>query len=141
MLNGPQNALVPVRNTLPARWPNGSAGYTSDRSAGASPDLAALDLVDVETSLGDRAQVEKFLPDILGRALARCWIDRVFRAAFLADPVRTLSVHRIRLPASIRIHVVTEGQTRPMVVVSEEGLHGSPARRLLYLQLVMVAGK
>lgn len=141
MLNGPQNALVPVRNTLPARWPNGAGGYPNDRATGGGPDLAALDLVDVETSLGDRAQVEKFLPDILGRALARSWIDRAFRAAFVADPVRTLAAHRIRLPASIRINVVTEGQTRPMVVVSEEGLHGGPARRLLYLQLVMVAGK
>jgi hypothetical protein len=141
MSNGPQNALVPVRNTVPARRVHGPGGYRADTAANGGPDLAPLNLVAVETSLGDRAQVEKYLPDILGRALARSWIDGAFRAAFAADPIRTLAAHRIRLPASIRIDVVTEGQTRPMVVVSEEGPYGGPARRLLYLQLVMVAGK
>ena len=141
MSSGPQNALVPVRNTLPARRPGGLSAPNSRRSSQDETDLSPLDLVTAETSLGDRAQVEKYLPDILGRALARSWIDAAFRAAFAIDPVRTLAAHRIRLPDSIRIDVVTKGQTRPMVVVSEEGQLGGPARRLLYLQLVMVAGK
>lgn len=138
MPNGSHNALVPVRQTVPARR---AAAYRTDQSASDGPDLAPLNLVAVETSLRDRVQVEKYLPDILGRALARSWIDGAFRAAFIADPVRTLAAHRIHLPLSIRIEVVTEGQTRPMVVVYEESAYGGPARRLLYLQLVMVAGK
>jgi len=138
MSNGPQNALVPLRKTLPART-SGSSGPT--RAADRGPDAPAFDLVEEETSLRDRIQVEKFLPDILGRALARAWIDAGFRASFVANPVGTLAAHRIRLPASIRITVVTEGQIRPMVVVSEQGHDGTPARRLLYLQLVMVAGR
>jgi hypothetical protein len=139
MSNGPQNALVPLRDPLPVRaaraWGRASA------AANNANDAPSIDLVSEETSLRDRSQVEKYLPDILGRALARAWIDSGFRAAFIANPVGTLAAHRIHLPSSIRINVVTEGQIRPMVVVSEEGLHGAPARRLLYLQLVMVAGK
>ena len=33
-------------------------------------------LVRQETHLSNVSQVERFLPDILGRALARCWIDK-----------------------------------------------------------------
>jgi hypothetical protein len=141
MSNASHNALVPVPSMIPARrtLPRGSGSRGSYADIG--PDADPYHLVSAETSLGDRAQVERFLPDILGRALARSWFDGAFRAAFLADPVRTLAVHRIHLPATIRIDVVTQGQTRPMVVVFEEGTNGGPPRRLLYLQLVMVAGK
>jgi len=135
------HALVPVRVELPAR----RAKYRGDPVQRADTDQRAgpsdFELVAEETSLDDHAQIERFLPDILGRALARAWIDAGFRTAFCVNPKATLAAHRIRLPASIRIDVVTEGQTRPMVVVSETGLAGRPARRLLYLQLVMVAGK
>ena len=93
------------------------------------------------TRLENRAEVERFLPDILGRALARCWIDAGFRTRFCADPRGTLAEHRIELPGSIEIEVVTKGQTRPMVIVSERPSQGTQRRRLLYLQLVMVAGK
>lgn len=125
-------ALVPYRPTSPAR---GGRTAPPDRHG----DDSAFDLVSEDTALQDRAQVERFLPDILGRALARAWLDPAFRASLIRDPVATLAAHRIRLPASIRIDVVTEGQTRPMVVVSE--VIAGTARRLLYLQLVMVAGR
>ena len=128
-------ALVPAGRTLPARRPQ---AYDSDQNRGMSD---AYELVDKATVLEDRAQVERFLPDILGRALARAWIDQNFRRAFVRDPKGTLAAHHIRLPATIGIDVVTEGQTRPMVVVSERSDPLGPARRVLYLQLVMVAGK
>lgn len=133
-------ALVPVRAGLPV--PSGArrddAGGNGRRS---DTGPASLDLVAAATSLNDHAEIERYLPDILGRALARAWIDAAFRAEFCARPKATLAAHRIRLPDSIRINVVTEGQTRPMVIVSESGRGDRPARRLLYLQLVMVAGK
>ncbi|NEX45267.1 hypothetical protein [Pseudotabrizicola algicola] len=141
MSNGRQNALVPVRDLAPARRASSKVFDARAAYAESGPGADPYTLVNAETSLDDRAQVERFLPDILGRALARSWIDSSFRAAFLSDPVRTLAVHRIHLPATIRIDVVTEGQTRPMVVVYEESAKGAPRRRLLYLQLVMVAGK
>lgn len=140
MASRPSRALVPVA---------GNAVPTTGQGARQS---VPFDLVSVETALRDRAQVERFLPDILGRVLARCWIDSAFRTAFATDPKATLAAHRIHLPDSICIEVVTEGQTRPMVIVSEMtgasgpvgslgGSQNGTKRRLLYLQLVMVAGK
>ena len=141
MSNGPQNALVPFRPTLPTRQARIMNTVDVSVATARGPDMPPFNLVSEETSLRDREQVERFLPDILGRALARSWIDPDFRNAFATDAIQTLARHRIRLPAFIRIDVVIEGQTRPMVIVSEAGRHGAPARRLLYLQLVMVAGK
>ena len=134
MAESTSHALVPLKRALPAR-------RAEPDTRRAEPAAQAFDLVSQATVLEDRAQVERFLPDILGRALARAWIDTGFRRAFGLDPKGTLAAHRIRLPDSIGIEVVTEGQTRPMVIVSERATPHAPARRLIYLQLVMVAGK
>jgi hypothetical protein len=67
------------------------------------------DLVRHETHLRNRAQVERYLPDILGRALARIWIDPQFRDRFAADPVGTLASYDVYLPDNIEIEFVTEG--------------------------------
>jgi hypothetical protein len=96
-------------------------------------------LVEHETWLADRAQVERHLPDILGRALARAWIDPGFRMAFVADPKATLARCRLHLPDSIGIEVREEAGKRPMVIVNE--VVRSNPRRILFLQLVMVAGR
>ena len=135
MSHQPTTALVPFRGNVPVRrkrpW---QAQSVSDA-------IDAYALTAGATRLENRAEVERFLPDILGRALARCWIDAGFRTRFCADPRGTLAEHRIELPGSIEIEVVTKGQTRPMVIVSERPSQGTQRRRLLYLQLVMVAGK
>lgn len=99
------------------------------------------DLVKRETHLRNRAQVEKHLPEILGRALARIWIDPNFRDRFATDPVGTLAWYDVYLPESIEIDFVTEGTTRPQVVVYERLVRGMPRKRLLYLQLVLTAAK
>ena len=125
-------AIVPISG-----GPSRSEPHRDSGEATGTP----LDLVETRTSFHNRVQVERSLPDILGRALARAWIDPGFRAALVADPKETLARHRIHLPESICIDVVTEGQTRPLVVLSEIPPHGGPRRRLMYLQLVMVAGK
>ena len=96
-------------------------------------------LVDRETRLADRAQIEQHLPDIMGRALARAWIDPAFRKALVDDPKATLSRCRLHLPESIGIEVQEAPGKRPMVIVSE--LVSPRPRRILYLQLVMVAGR
>lgn len=100
-----------------------------------------FDLVRHETHLRNRSQVERFLPDILGRALARIWIDQTFRLRFSTDPKGTLADYGVHLPETITIDFVTEGTIRPQVVVYERMAPGVPPRRLLYLQLVMMAGK
>lgn len=120
-------ALVPVNLPVPV------AAQTPARP------FADFDLVDRETRLHTRAQVEQHLPDILGRALAKAWIDPRFRAAFADDPKGTLAACRLHLPGNIGIDVVAEPGKRPMVIVSEAAQ--PRPRRLLYLQLVMVAGR
>jgi hypothetical protein len=128
-------ALVPFSRNLPARRdaePATGAGTSSNGAYALSSGATRM-----ETS----AEVERYLPDILGRALARCWIDPAFFTQFCADPRGTLAAHRIELPKPIMIEVITKGQTRPIVTVSERIKGSLKTRRLLYLQLVMVAGK
>lgn len=129
-------ALVPVISRLPA--------LTRSRAEPEPPQAAVrqdFDLVQQETHLRNRSQVERFLPDILGRALARIWIDPVFRDRFATDPKGTLSAFGVHLPDTIHIDFVTQGTLRPQVVVMEQTRPDAPRRRLLYLQLVMMAGK
>jgi hypothetical protein len=129
-------ALVPVSSRLPALVRARVADDPRPRRAD-----QGFDLVQHETHLKNRSQVERFLPDILGRALARIWIDADFRARFAADPKATLAHYGVYLPSTIDIDFVTERTIRPQVVVHEQSLTGGPRRRLLYLQLVMMAGK
>lgn len=129
-LNLPQ-VLAPLAERLPAP----ARPAREDRHAD------AFDLVRTETHLKNRAQVERYLPDILGRALARIWIDPLFRDRFAAEPVATLAAYGVFLPDTISIVFETEGTARPRVVVYEQRGPLAPKRRMLYLQLVMMAGK
>lgn len=135
--------MQPLTNTAPvpfARYLPARANRRKDADH-AQTGRDAFALAAGATRLENSAEVERFLPDILGRALARCWIDAEFRHRFCSDPRTTLASHKIELPSNIDIEVVHHGQTRPMVVVSERQGGGLGRRRLLYLQLVMVAGK
>lgn len=137
-------ALVPFRALLPARQPREVEVLPPPNSAGGegpeAPDGSKFGLVRHETYLRDTEQVKRFLPDILGRALARIWVDRHFREAFAADPLGTMADYNVYLPKTIDVEFETEGVTRPRIVVYEQRA-GKERRRLLYLQLVMKAGK
>lgn len=137
-------ALVPIRAFLPARRPHEVEVLPppddSRWDGPQAPDGAKFGLVKQETYLRDTEQVKRYLPDILGRALARIWVDRNFRASFAADPIGTMAEYDVYLPASIEVEFQTEGVSRPRIVVYEQRKAG-PRRRLLYLQLVMKAGK
>lgn len=80
----------------------------------------------------------RFLPDILGRALARSWIDREFQTDFMLD-TKVCALYCF-LPQNVTIELETEGVTRPKVVVYETTRLGKQ-KSLMYLQLVMMAGK
>lgn len=97
-------------------------------------------LVRQETHLSNVSQVERFLPDILGRALARCWIDKAFRQEFFLAPKDTLSDYHVHLPEDILVSVETDPGERSKVVVYEQR-PGALPKRLMYLQLVMMAGR
>lgn len=138
-------ALVPFLSLLPRRPSRevevlpplpeaGRSGWSN-----APPEGAGFGLVRQETHLRDTDQVKQFLPDILGRALARIWIDRSFRERFAEDPIGTMAEYNVFLPESIDVEFVADGVSRPRIVVYERRLAG-PRRRLLYLHLVMMAG-
>ena len=57
-----------------------------------------LNIVDKEIFLENRQEVKKYLPEILGRVLARIWIDQDFKLAFKNDPLKTLSDNGVFLP-------------------------------------------
>lgn len=140
-------ALVPVISRLPVLARLRDAVLVAQPKPQPHPAELRLhrprdyDLVKRETHLRNRAQVERHLPEILGRALARIWIDPHFRDRFAADPVGTLEYYDVYLPHTIEIDFVTEGTTRPQVVVYERTIRAMPRKRLLYLQLVLTAAK
>lgn len=138
-------ALVPFLSWLPVRPQRevevlppppeaGRAGWSSS-----APEGTGFGLVRQETHLRDTDQVKRYLPDILGRALARIWIDRGFRDRFAEDPIGTMEEYNVYLPESIDVEFVADGVSRPRIVVYERRMAG-PRRRLLYLHLVMMAG-
>ena len=118
-----------AREVPPRRSPAPEAGAGGD-----------FRLVRNPVDLTDGRMVEEFLPDILGRALARSWVDASFRARLTADPKALLQDHDVNLPATIRIETQMGANGRPMIVVHERQPDGG-MRRLCYLQLVMLAGK
>lgn len=97
-------------------------------------------LVNRITTFHTSEEVMRHLPDILGRAMARCWIDKAFQSEFELDPKYVLSRYGVHLPENVKIEMETEGVTRPKIVVNEIGKLGGKTR-LMYLQLVMMAGK
>ena len=120
-----------------------TAAQAAPRSRRSAPEAGAegdFRLVRAPVDLTDGKMVEEFLPDILGRALARSWVDAGFRSRLTQDPKALLADHDVHLPGSIRIETQTGPNGRPLVVVHERQPDGG-MRRLCYLQLVMLAGK
>jgi hypothetical protein len=100
-----------------------------------------LRLVRDDVHLHDREEVRKYLPDILGRALARIWIDQSFAQAFSADPKKTLEQAGVYLPDNMAIELEKATSDRPKIIVFESQPKSKFRIRVLYLQLVMMAGK
>ena len=68
-----------------------------------SPDSSALSLVNEEVYLADKQAVREQLPDILGRVLARIWIDQNFHRSFSENPQKTLQLNGVFLPVSMEV--------------------------------------
>ena len=98
-------------------------------------DLTRFDAQDI--ILESEAQIQEFLPDILGQALARTWIDKRFLDAFYDEPKEILERAGVFLPKSISVEFIKKDNERPKVVVYQRA--GSKSTRLLELKLVMVA--
>ena len=120
-----KNALVPIkpRDLIPR------------------PGSARYDLVTDLTTFKSREDVRERLPEILGKALALIWIDREFSDLFARDPQGTLEREGILLPENVVIEFQKPGTDRPRVVVYERRPNSNFKLRILYLQLVMMAGR
>ena len=98
-------------------------------------DLTRFDEQDI--ILESEAQIQEFLPDILGQALARTWVDKRFLDAFYDQPKEILERAGVFLPKSISVEFIKKDKERPKVIVYQK--NGSKSTRLLELKLVMVA--
>jgi len=81
--------------------------------------------------------IQKYLPDVLGQALARTWIDKRFLDAFFEYPVEILERGGVYLPEKIQLEFVKEEKSRPKVTVFEKTRNGR--KKILELKLIMVA--
>tara|TARA_B100000963_G_C22635507_1_gene677360 strand:- start:5068 stop:5451 length:384 start_codon:yes stop_codon:yes gene_type:complete len=91
--------------------------------------------------LKNRSEVRKYLPDILGRVLARIWIDTNFKEQFENDPQKTLEFNGVFLPDDMHIEFQKPNSDRPRIVVYEQRPNSKFKLRVLYLQLIMMAGR
>ena len=128
MPNTKNRSLVPVSKKLPA--------VRKDRDV-----ASAFLLYEDERHFTDREDVRQNLPDILGKALARTWIDIEFHRAFDQDPVGTLEAHGVFIPGTMSIEFQRKTSDRPRIVVYEQNPNSKFKARVLYLQLVMMAGR
>ena len=124
-----ERALVPIKKLSPP------AVIEKNRN------LAPLDLVNGNLSLSSREEVKKLLPDIMGKALARIWIDQDFRRDFSSDPHSTLEQNGVYLPETMVVEFQKPNSDRPRIVVYERRPGSKFKARVFYLQLVMMAGR
>jgi|TARA_B000000565_G_C23757259_1_gene366970 hypothetical protein len=123
-----------LRKKLIAFFPSGGKGLSS---------LAYLDEQDLsrfseqDIILETDEQIQKLLPDVLGQALARTWIDKRFLEAFYQFPVEVLERGGVYLPDHISVEFKKEEKGRPKVTVYES--QNDRTRKLLELKLIMVA--
>ena len=102
---------------------------------------SVLDLVDNEIFLENRNEVKKYLPEILGRVLARIWIDENFKVKFKTDPLKTLSENGVFLPDEMFLEFQKPDTKRPKIVVYEKKGKSNFKVRVVQLQLIMMAGR
>ena len=102
--------------------------------------ISPFDITQKLHHLKNRSEVRKFLPDILGRVLARTWIDAEFKEQFHEDPQKTLEFNGVYLPEDMSIEFQKPNSDRPRIVVYEQRPNSKFRLRVLYLQLVMMAG-
>ena len=108
-----------------------------------NPDLTYLDNQDLsrfseqDIILESENQIQQYLPEVLGQALARTWIDKRFLDAFYKYPVEILERGGVYLPDRVSVEFQKEDNQRPKVIVYETDKNKK--RKLLELKLVMVA--
>jgi 16S rRNA G966 N2-methylase RsmD len=128
MTNSDSRSLVPV----PSRAVSVKTG---------KQDLIPASLNIENRRFETREDVRNFLPDILGKTLARIWIDPEFHNNFASNPLKALAENGVMLPENIVVEFQKQDSQRPRVVVFEQKLGSKFKLRIFYLQLVMMAGR
>ena len=122
-------ALVPIKKVLPPALKQ------------AKNITKPFELVNENIKLQSREEVRSLLPDILGKVLARVWLDSSFHSEFSRDPQRTLEINGVFLPDNMSIEFQKQNTDRPRIVVFEQKPGSKFKMRVFYLQLVMMAGR
>ena len=123
-------ALVPIKKILPP-----AVRQKNDQSS------KPFQLVKESLKLESREEVKDFLPDILGKVLARVWLDQAFHRDFSQDPQKTLERNGVYLPENMSLEFQKQNTDRPRIVVFEKKPGSKFKLRVFYLQLVMMAGR
>lgn len=123
-------ALVPIKKVLPPAINEKTKNYTEP-----------FQLVNKSVRLESREEVRNLLPDILGKVLARVWLDSSFHHDFSRDPQKTLEKNGVFLPENMSIEFQKQNTDRPRIVVFEQKPGSKFKLRVFYLQLVMMAGR
>ncbi len=108
---------------------------------GAKDTNKPFELVNGNLKLTSRDEVRSLLPDILGKVLARVWLDSSFHREFSQDPQKTLEINGVFLPENMSIEFQKQNTDRPRIVVFEQKPNSKFKLRVFYLQLVMMAGR
>ena len=122
-------ALVPIKKVLPP-------AINRNREV-----TKPFELVNGNLKLQSREDVRSLLPDILGKVLARVWLDSSFHKEFSQDPQKTLESNGVFLPVNMSIEFQKQTTDRPRIVVFEQKPGSKFKLRVFYLQLVMMAGR
>ncbi len=122
-------ALVPIKKVLPP-----SVQRTRNVTR-------PFELVNENLRLESREDVRNLLPDILGKVLARVWLDSNFHREFSQDPQKTLESNGVFLPQNMSLEFQKQNTDRPRIVVFEQKPDSKFKLRVFYLQLVMMAGR
>lgn len=122
-------ALVPIKKVLPPAVKK------------AKDVTEPFQLVNGNLRLESREDVRNLLPDILGKVLARVWLDSSFHREFSQDPQKTLESNGVFLPENMSLEFQKQNTDRPRIVVFEQKPGSKFKLRVFYLQLVMMAGR
>ena len=96
-------------------------------------------LVDKDINFNDRDTVKSELPDILGRALARSWIDKDYKEMLERDVKLTLELGGVTLPDAYECDFEKKNGQRAKIVVYE--WTGKLKLRVCGLHLTMIASR
>lgn len=116
-------SLVPYKQTLPAQY------------------VYEFKLSDEEIEFMDRETVKAKLPDILGRALARSWIDEDYRLQLEKDVASTLAAGGVAVPDEYECRYEKNGTGRAKIVVYEVRPNSAFRLRICGFSLTMMASK